>query len=232
MHSINNYFPYEIEPSWKTKLGDEFTKSYMQNLCLFLAKEQHTGIPIYPPEPLIFNAFWKTPFDKVKVVILGQDPYHGKGQAHGLCFSVPEGVSPPPSLVNVYKELNADLNIPIPSHGCLNAWADQGVLLLNTVLTVRQEEPLSHRAMGWERFTDQVIRVLAENKNPLVFILWGKAAQEKCKEILVDSPDYHLILKAPHPSPFSAHQGFLGSRPFSKTNEFLQKNGLTPIIWA
>lgn len=232
MHSIANYFPYEIEPSWKAQLANEFTKSYMQNLSLFLAQERYTGIPIYPPEPLVFNAFWKTPFEKVKVVILGQDPYHGRGQAHGLSFSVPQGVPPPPSLVNIYKELKTDLSINPPAHGCLNAWAEQGVLLLNTVLTVRHEEAFSHRNRGWERFTDEVIRALTQSNNFLVFILWGKAAQEKCKEILCGNSSSHLILKAPHPSPLSAHQGFFGSRPFSQTNQFLEMQGQDPIHWG
>lgn len=221
----------DIEPSWKAQLGDELTMSYMQELYLFLAKERAQGTTILPPEPLILNAFWKTPFSKVKVVILGQDPYHGLGQAHGLSFSVPNGVPPPPSLVNIYKELGSDLEIPTPKHGCLNRWAEQGVLLLNTVLTVRKAEAFSHRKKGWERFTDQVIRVLAKSPNPLVFLLWGNAAQEKCKDVLCNPVPNHLVLSAPHPSPLSAHQGFFGSHPFSQINAFLKSHGQDPIDW-
>lgn len=224
-------FPLEMEPSWRAVLGDELSLPYMLNLLLLLAEERLKGADVFPPEALILNAFWKTPFHKVKVVVLGQDPYHGPGQAHGLSFSVPEGVPPPPSLVNIYKELQSDLGIPPAKHGCLNKWAEQGVLLLNTVLTVRKEEAFSHRNWGWEKFTDQAIHALAQSKNPLVFVLWGKAAQEKCKEVLATKAPHHLILKAPHPSPLSAHQGFFGSRPFSQINAFLEKQGVTPIDW-
>lgn len=224
-------FPLEMEPTWKAQIGDELTKSYMQELHLFLAKERHQGATVLPPEPLILNAFWKTPFPKVKVVILGQDPYHGLGQAHGLSFSVPNGVPPPPSLLNIYKEMQTDLEIPIPSHGCLNRWAEQGVLLLNTVLTVRKEEAFSHRKKGWERFTDKILGLLAKSPNPIVFLLWGKAAQEKCKNVLNAPASNHLILSAPHPSPLSAYQGFFGSRPFSQINAFLKTQGLEPIEW-
>lgn len=224
-------FPLEIEPSWRALLGSELTKPYMQSLLLSLAKERYQGASIFPPESLIFNAFWKTPFEKVKVVILGQDPYHGPGQAHGLSFSVPEGVPPPPSLMNIYKELKTDLEIPIPPHGCLNSWAEQGVLLLNTVLTVRKEEAFSHRNLGWERFTDRIIGLLAKRQGPMVFLLWGKAAQEKCREVLLSPAQNHLVLKAPHPSPLSAHQGFFGSRPFSQINAFLMSQNQKPIEW-
>lgn len=203
----------------------------MLNLLLLLAKEKLEGNAVFPPEALILNAFWKTPFDKVKVVILGQDPYHGEGQAHGLSFSVPEGVPPPPSLVNIYKELQSDLQLPPPESGCLNKWAEQGVLLLNTVLTVRKDQAFSHRDWGWEKLTDKAIAALAARKSPTAFVLWGKAAQEKCKGALCPSPD-HLILKAPHPSPLSAHQGFFGSRPFSQINAFLESKALSPIDWS
>ncbi len=218
----------EMEPSWKAALGDELNLPYMQELYAFLAKE---NIAVFPPEHLILNAFWKTPLSKVKVVILGQDPYHGAGQAHGLSFSVPEGVPPPPSLVNIYKEMHIDLNIPIPKHGCLDSWAKQGVLLLNTVLTVRENQAFSHRKKGWERFTDRVIAALAKSKQPLVFLLWGNAAKEKCKNILKAPASHHLILSAPHPSPLSAYQGFFGSRPFSQINTFLKAKGLEAIDW-
>lgn len=221
----------EMEPSWKAALGDELTSSYMQDLHLFLAKERQQGATIFPPESLILNAFWKTPFSKVKVVILGQDPYHGLGQAHGLSFSVPNGVPAPRSLNNIYKEMETDLGIPTPKHGCLNRWAEQGVLLLNTVLTVRKEEAFSHRKKGWERFTDRVIELLAKSPNPMVFLLWGNAAQEKCKTVLSRPASNHLVLSAPHPSPLSAHQGFFGSRPFSQINAFLKAQGLEPIDW-
>lgn len=221
----------EMEPSWKAALGDELTLSYMQDLHLFLAKERLQGATILPPESLILNAFWKTPFSKVKVVILGQDPYHGLGQAHGLSFSVPSGVPAPRSLNNIYKELETDLGIPTPKHGCLNRWAERGVLLLNTVLTVRKEEAFSHRKKGWERFTDRVIGLLANSPDPMVFLLWGNAAQEKCKSVLSHPASNHLVLSAPHPSPLSAHQGFFGSRPFSQINTFLKTQGLEPIDW-
>ena len=224
-------FPLEMEPTWKAALGNELIESYMQELCLFLAKERAQGATVLPPEPLILNAFWKTPFPNVKVVILGQDPYHGIGQAHGLSFSVPNGVPPPRSLINIYKEMESDLAIQAPKHGCLNHWAEQGVLLLNTVLTVRKEEAFSHRKKGWERFTDRVIGLLAKSPNPMVFLLWGNAAQEKCKNVLSNPASNHLILSAPHPSPLSAHQGFFGSRPFSQINAFLKEKGLTPIDW-
>lgn len=183
---------------------------------------------MFPPADDIFNAFHLTPLNKVKVVILGQDPYHNDGQAHGLCFSVKPDVDIPPSLVNIYQELHDDLGCYIPDNGCLTKWAKQGVLLLNTVLTVRAHSAFSHRNMGWEEFTDAAIRVLNEEDRPIVFILWGKPAQ--MKKSMLNNPK-HLILEAPHPSPLSAYRGFFGSRPFSKTNEFLMRNGLTPIDW-
>lgn len=224
-------FPLEMEPSWKVALGDELTQPYMQDLYLFLAKEKLHGATVLPPEPLILNAFWKTPLSKVKVVILGQDPYHGLGQAHGLSFSVPNGVPPPRSLNNIYKEMETDLAIPTPKHGCLNRWAEQGVLLLNTVLTVRKEEAFSHRKKGWERFTDRVIELLAKSPNPIVFLLWGNAAKDKCKTVLSQMAKNHLVLSAPHPSPLSAHQGFFGSRPFSQINAFLKAHSLEQVDW-
>lgn len=223
---------FELEPSWKSVLAEELEKPYLKVLALFLLKERVRPIPIYPPESLVFNAFWKTPFPKVKVVILGQDPYHGAGQAHGLAFSVPKGVPPPPSLINIFKELQSDLGVVPPSHGCLLKWAEEGVFLLNTTLTVREGTPMSHHGKGWEIFTDTVIEKLAARDDPLVFILWGKCAQDKLTRVLYDLKTPHLVLKAPHPSPFSARQGFFGSRPFSKTNDFLLKHQKKPIDWS
>jgi uracil-DNA glycosylase len=187
------------------------------------------GKTIYPPGQLIFNAFNKTPFDNVKVVLIGQDPYHGPGQAHGLCFSVQTGVTTPPSLINIYKELNADLGIPIPDHGNLTKWAEHGVLLLNASLTVRANEPMSHARIGWAEFTDTVIKKVSDLRQHVVFLLWGKFAQEK--QVLIDETR-HLVLKAAHPSPYSANNGFLGCRHFSKTNEYLVKNGIDPVDWS
>lgn len=222
---------FQMEPSWQKILGGELSAPYMHALKAFLDEEVAKGYPIYPPLPLLFHAFEKTPFDEVRVVILGQDPYHGAGQAHGLCFSVPAGVSPPPSLKNIFKELKSDLGID-PVHGCLESWAAQGVLLLNTTLSVRDAEPLSHHKRGWERFTDAVVAKLAERKEPMVFILWGNSAQKKCENALKGHEKHHCILKAPHPSPLSAYHGFFGSRPFSKANAFLKQHGLAPIDWA
>ena len=190
--------------------------------------EEYRTRRIYPPADDIFNAFHFTPLDQVKVVILGQDPYHEEGQAHGLCFSVRPGVEIPPSLVNIYKELEDDLGCYIPNNGYLEKWARQGVMLLNTVLTVRAHQAHSHKDIGWEEFTDAAIRVLAEQDRPMVFILWGKPAQ--MKKAMIHNPR-HLILEAPHPSPLSAYRGFFGSRPFSQTNDYLKKNGLEPIDW-
>jgi uracil-DNA glycosylase len=216
-----------IEDSWKEILFDEFQKPYFQELKNFLKEEkaQHT---VYPPGSLIFNAFNQTPFSKVKVVLLGQDPYHGPGQAHGLCFSVPQGIPAPPSLVNIFKEIKDDIGIPVPSHGNLENWAKQGVLLLNATLTVRANTPLSHSKKGWETFTDRVIEVISEKKSGVVFLLWGNNA--KVKEQLIDSSK-HFVLKAAHPSPFSAANGFFGCKHFSKTNELLKKQSLEPIDW-
>ena len=217
-----------IEPSWFEVIGDEFQKPYMNALRNFLREEmkQHT---VYPPSNEIFNAFWHTPFHDVKVIILGQDPYHGPNQAHGLCFSVKKGVEPPPSLINIFKELHSDLNIPTPNHGCLTDWAKQGVFLLNTSLTVRANESQSHANKGWETFTDNVIQKLNHLRSFLVFILWGKPAQAKIS--MIDS-NRHLILTAAHPSPLSAHRGFFGSRPFSQTNDYLIQTGQSPIHWS
>lgn len=224
--------PFELEPSWKKALEEELKKPYLLALKAFVESERAQGNSIYPPGELVFNAFWKTPFEKVRVVIVGQDPYHGVGQAHGLCFSVPEGVSNPPSLQNIFKELQNDLGVNPPQHGCLNAWAQQGVLLLNATLTVREGTPMSHHGKGWEEFTDAVIRKLSALDKPLAFILWGKSAQEKYRHAVDPrGTSKHLILKAAHPSPLSAHQGFFGCRHFSQVNDFLTKNHLKPIDW-
>ncbi|MEN8226659.1 MAG: uracil-DNA glycosylase [Bacteroidota bacterium] len=207
-----------IEEKWKEILWEEFQSPYFSELKAFLLeeKQQHT---IFPPGNLIFNAFRHTPFDSVKVVILGQDPYHGKGQAHGLCFSVPPGIPKPPSLVNIFKELHADLGIPVPEHGNLEKWADQGVLLLNATLTVRDSQAGSHQNRGWETFTNRVIEQISARRSGVVFLLWGRYAQ--AKESLIDGQK-HLILKAAHPSPLSAYNGFFGCKHFSKTNEYLK----------
>ena len=218
----------KIDDSWKNVMKDEFSKPYFLQIVTFLKTEKMAGKTIYPPGQLIFNAFNTTPFDKVKAVLLGQDPYHGRGQAHGLCFSVQPGITPPPSLVNIYKELKADLGIPIPDHGTLTKWAEQGVLLLNASLTVRAAEPMSHAQIGWAEFTDSVIKKVSDQKENVVFILWGKFAQEK--QVLIDETK-HLVLKAAHPSPYSANNGFFGCRHFSKTNDYLVKNGIDPIDW-
>lgn len=219
----------KIEDSWKSVLKNEFTKPYFLEAVTFLKTEKALGKTIYPPGSLIFNAFNTTPFSQVKVVLLGQDPYHGKGQAHGLSFSVPEGVKPPPSLMNIFKEMHDDIGIPFPSHGNLTKWAAQGVLLLNASLSVRENEPLSHSAIGWTLFTDSVITKISAEKKNVVFLLWGKYAQQK--QELIDETK-HYVLKAAHPSPFSAYSGFFGCRHFSKTNEYLVQNGIDPIDWS
>ena len=218
----------KIEPSWKEVLKDEFVKDYFLHLTTFLKAEIATKKIIYPPGSLIFNAFEKTPFDKVKVVIIGQDPYHNPGQAHGLSFSVPDGVPPPPSLKNIFKEIHNDLGIPIPRSGNLEKWAEQGVLLLNASLTVRENEPGSHARVGWITFTNEVIRKISDQKSGIVFLLWGNFAQEK--QELIDEGK-HFVLKAAHPSPLSAHRGFLGCKHFSTTNQLLMQEGITPIDW-
>jgi uracil-DNA glycosylase len=219
----------KMEISWKNALSDLFDKPYFSQIADHLKAEKALKTTIYPSGGLIFNAFSLTPYDKVKVIILGQDPYHNANQAMGLSFSVPDGMKPPPSLMNIFKELNKDIGMPIPSSGNLTAWAKQGVLLLNAVLTVRANEPASHAKIGWTKFTDDVILSLSSQKTGLVFILWGNFAQEKIK--LIDSSK-HKILKAAHPSPFSAYNGFFGCKHFSATNEYLVKNNIDPIDWA
>jgi uracil-DNA glycosylase len=219
----------KIEQSWKDALDGEFKKPYFVEIVNFLKREKQAGKTIYPAGPNIFNAFNTTPFDNVKVVILGQDPYHNPGQAHGLSFSVPKGVKPPPSLINIFKELTEDVGIDLPTHGYLEYWAKQGVLLLNAALTVEMNQPMSHSKIGWHHFTDDVIKTISDKKDNVVFLLWGAFAQKK--QVLIDSRK-HLILKAAHPSPLSAHNGFFGCRHFSKTNKWLQEKGLKPIDWS
>ncbi|HEU0309875.1 MAG TPA: uracil-DNA glycosylase [Sphingomicrobium sp.] len=219
----------KLDSSWLEPLRDEFAQDYMAQLKQFLLAERGAGKRIFPAGSNWFRALDLTPLDQVRVVILGQDPYHGPGQAHGLCFSVPTGVRPPPSLINIYKELESDLGIRPAAHGFLEHWARQGVLLLNSVLTVEMGLAASHRDRGWERFTDAVIRQVNEREGPVVFMLWGSYAQKKAA--FVDG-SRHLVLKAPHPSPLSAHSGFLGCRHFSKANAFLESRGLAPIDWA
>lgn len=214
--------------TWSDVLGKEKTKPYFQSILHFLAQEKAANKIIYPKQEDLFSAFKETPFDDVKVVILGQDPYHGPGQAHGLSFSVQPGIKPPPSLLNIFKELKNDLDISIPSHGYLKKWANQGVLLLNTSLSVEAGKPQSHAGIGWTKFTDKVIAQLSEHAHPLVFLLWGGPAKKK--EILINK-EKHLVLKSTHPSPLSAHQGFLGCRHFSQANEFLISKGREPIDW-
>ena len=218
----------KIEDSWKKVLKDEFTKDYFLQIVTFIKTERAAGKIIYPPGSLLFNAFDKTPFDKVKVVLLGQDPYHNPGQAQGLSFSVPKGVTKPPSLINIFKELQSDLGIAPSPHGDLEKWATQGVLLLNASLSVRKNEPGSHSKIGWIEFTDAVIKKISEEKKGIVFLLWGKFAQDK--QVLIDETKHH-VLKAAHPSPFSADKGFFGCKHFSKTNDFLMQEGLQPIDW-
>ncbi|GAC1030688.1 uracil-DNA glycosylase [Pseudomonas sp. No.21] len=218
----------KLEAGWKEALREEFDKPYMKALGEFLRAEKAAGKVIFPPGPLIFNALNSTPLDEVKVVIIGQDPYHGPGQAHGLCFSVQPGVPIPPSLLNIYKELKRDLNIDMPDHGHLQSWAEQGVLLLNTSLTVEQARAGSHANQGWQPFTDRVIEVVSAHQPNLVFLLWGSHAQSKQR--LIDSTK-HLVLRSAHPSPLSAYRGFLGNGHFSRCNKFLEQHGLAPIDW-
>ena len=218
----------KIEESWKAALQAEFEKPYFAIISACVRNDMLAGKTVYPPPKLIFNAFEKTPFDKVKVVILGQDPYHGAGQAHGLCVWVLRGINPPPSLVNIFKEIETDLGIAPPSHGCLEKWAEQGVFLLNAALTVRSGEPMSHSKIGWETFTDAVIATLSRKKEGIVFLLWGNFARNK--KILIDT-NKHFVLETAHPSPLSSSR-FFGCRHFSKTNELLQQQGLTPIDWS
>jgi uracil-DNA glycosylase len=216
-------------PCWKSRLQDEFEQPYMAELRQFLLRRKEQGAAIFPPGRLIFNALNSTPFESVKVVILGQDPYHGPGQAHGLCFSVPKDVPIPPSLVNIYKELAADLGVEPPRSGNLQGWADQGVLLLNAVLTVERGRAGAHQGKGWERFTDRVIGELNAARDGLVFMLWGSYALKKGEVI---DRERHLVLKAPHPSPLSAHRGFFGCRHFSMANDWLVRHGHSPVQWA
>jgi uracil-DNA glycosylase len=216
-----------IEPSWKQQLQSEFEKDYFAKLTEFVRQEYSTKM-VFPPAKLIFNAFEHTPFEKVKVVILGQDPYHNIGQAHGLSFSVNDGIQQPPSLVNIFKEIQDDLQIPVPVSGNLTRWADQGVLLLNASLTVVAHQANSHQGKGWEEFTDAAIKKLADEREHLVFLLWGSYAQKK--SIFIDQQK-HLVLKAPHPSPLSVYRGFFGCKHFSKANEYLRANGMEPIRW-
>ena len=218
----------KIEASWKEELKHEFSKPYFLQVAAHLKMEKATGATVYPPGSLIFNAFNQTPWDKLRVVILGQDPYHGPGQAHGLSFSVPDGIAPPPSLVNIYKELHKDIGMVIPKTGNLTKWAQQGVLLLNAVLTVRANEPASHAKTGWMDFTDAVIKRISAEKKGIVFLLWGRFAQEK--QVLIDETR-HYVLKAAHPSPFSADKGFFGCKHFSRTNELLKMQGFQVIDW-
>lgn len=220
-----------LEKSWHEALKSEISKPYIRDLKEFLDKERKSGAQIFPPEEEVFNAFKQTPYNKVKVVLMGQDPYHGMGQAHGLCFSVQKGISLPPSLKNIYKEMEQDLGIPHANHGCLLNWSKQGVLMLNATLTVRKGEPKSHFGRGWEAFTDEVIRNLCKRKEPLVFILWGKSAKDKCENILNTMKHPHAVLTSAHPSPYSA-TNFFGCRHFSKTNELLKGWGKPPINWS
>ena len=216
-----------ITNDWLDEIQGEFKKPYYKALYQFV-RDEYSKTVIYPPADDIFNAMHFTPLSKVKVLLLGQDPYHNVGQAHGLCFSVKKGVDVPPSLVNIYKELHDDLGCTIPNHGCLTKWAEQGVLMLNTVLTVRAHQANSHKDIGWEEFTDAAIMALNSQDRPIVFILWGAPAQRKAR--MLNNPK-HLILKAPHPSPLSAYRGFFGSKPFSQTNDYLRAHGIEPIDW-
>ena len=218
----------QLEASWKAVIGEEFNKPYMQALRAFLKQEKMAGKTIFPPSPLIFNAFNHTPFDQVRVVIIGQDPYHGPSQAHGLSFSVPQGVALPPSLKNIFKEIEADLGLKMSEQGDLTAWADQGVLLLNATLTVEMANAGSHQKRGWESFTDAAISALNQHRDGLVFVLWGSYAQKKGE--MIDS-HRHLVLSSPHPSPLSAHRGFFGNHQFSAINTYLRQRGQTPINW-
>lgn len=215
-------------PSWKRLLSDELNKDYIQNLSHFLDEEEKSGKEIYPPREEIFSALEVTPLEKVRVVILGQDPYHGPGQAHGLAFSVKPGIAQPPSLKNIFKELESDQGISLPSHGNLSAWAKEGVLLLNTVLTVEKGNAGSHQGRGWEKFTDKIVELLNHEKDQLVFILWGAPAQKKARNV---DNSKHYIISSPHPSPLSCYRGFFGSRPFGRTNDFFREKGLPLINW-
>ena len=228
-NAVDNGSQVKLDPSWLEVVGGEFEKPYMVELKRFLMAEKKAGKIIYPPGDKIFNALNTTHFDQVKVVILGQDPYHGPGQAHGLCFSVLPGVPFPPSLQNIFKEIQNEFGYPLPKHGCLKEWAEQGVLLLNATLTVEQGKAGSHQGRGWEVFTDAVIHALNERRDNIVFMLWGSYAQKKGQ--FIDTRG-HLVLKSPHPSPLSAHRGFFGNRHFSRANTYLEQNGDNPINWS
>lgn len=219
----------KLEAGWKEALEDEFDKEYMHSLREFLCTQKTTGKIVYPPEALIFNALNSTPLDRVKVIIIGQDPYHGPGQAHGLAFSVQPGVKPPPSLQNIFKELERDLGIPRPAHGCLAHWAEQGVLLLNAVLTVEASDAGSHAKRGWERFTTRIIEVAMQRHPHLVFMLWGSYARKKAEQLDLSG---HCVLTSAHPSPLSAHRGFLGNGHFSAANRYLEAHGVQPVDWS
>lgn len=229
METLEKKCAFDLEPSWQEVLKGELQKPYIQELAQFVESERNRGERVYPPEDQVFNTLWKTPFNKVRVVIMGQDPYHGPGQAHGMCFSVNKGIPIPPSLKNILQELQNDVGIPNPKHGCLDSWAEQGVLLLNATLTVTESNPMAHHGKGWEQFTDAIIYSLLERIDPLIFMLWGRSAQEKCKHIRTKSN--HRILTAAHPSPLSAYRGFFGCRHFSKANEMLAAMGSKPIDW-
>lgn len=228
MLPVSSESAIQLEPSWLAVLRTEFEQAYMQQLKAFLRAEKASGQVVFPPGAEIFNAFTHTPLPSVRVVVLGQDPYHGPGQAHGLCFSVSPGTAIPPSLVNIFKELENDLGFPMPAHGCLERWAEQGVLLLNSVLSVRQAEAASHRGQGWEQFTDKVIEIVNLNCSNVVFMLWGAYAQRKGAVI---DQDRHCVLKAPHPSPLSAHRGFMGCGHFHLANDYLKSHGHAVIDW-
>lgn len=222
-----------VDAGWRQQLGEEFVKPYMETLSQFVSAERAQGLEIFPPRHQVFNAFNQTPFDQVKVVIMGQDPYHGPRQAEGLSFSVAQGVPQPPSLKNIIKELVSDVGIELPRFGSLMPWAKQGVLMLNATLTVRRGEPKSHYGKGWELFTDAAIRAIARREDPVVFILWGNSARNKIQSILNEEhvTKRHMVISSPHPSPLSAYGGFFGSRPFSQANSFLQQVGKEPIDW-
>ena len=221
--------PVQLDDSWLSELQGEFEQPYMQQLRAFLQQEKAAGKTVFPPGALVFNALNSTPLDQVRVVIIGQDPYHGPGQAHGLSFSVPPGVRTPPSLQNIFKEIHRDLGLPIPPHGCLQSWAEQGVLLLNAVLTVEQAQAGSHAKRGWERFTSRVIEIINARREHCVFLLWGSYAQRKGEQI---DRQRHCVLTSVHPSPLSAHRGFIGNGHFSAANRYLVEHGLTPIDWS
>ncbi|MCB0317339.1 MAG: uracil-DNA glycosylase [Bdellovibrionales bacterium] len=225
----NLFSPNELPLTWADVLKEEKGKKYFKDTLAFVEQERSGGKIIYPPNAEVFNALSLTPFSDVKAVILGQDPYHGAGQAHGLCFSVCKGIAKPPSLINIFKELESDLGISPPNHGCLESWAKEGVLLLNTVLTVEAGKPQSHQNKGWEIFTDRIIDELNQRRDGLVFLLWGSSAKQKAQKV---DQSRHLVLSAPHPSPLSAHRGFLGCKHFSKANKHLTENGIQAINWA